>query len=283
MFILGFIKLHFPYIITIPKIFYFLLLAKFAFLYFPQDAYIIYFFNFWVAFFGMLSIFVGTLAGLVQKSFLRLIAYSSINNMGFVLLGFINISALSLTYVMIYLLNYFILTINVFSVYFSFRSLKDGNFLLHGVGDLALLVKAKFFVGVGLALTFFSNLGLPPLAGFFSKLLILLHLIDNQYFFVLFFVLVSSGIASFFYLRLVKAMFFKSISAFPFSAPFPYSLSFIFWITVFYNVTFIFFFDFIFDFFYGFSEEFLSYRSSFTSISPEDAEFLREVLLNKHD
>ena len=79
------------------------------------------------------------------------------------------------------------------------------------IKDLSGLYKTEPLIGGGLfGLTFFSMAGIPPLAGFIGKLLILNIVIDNNLFFLAIIAVVTSVISAFYYIRLVKSIFFDS-------------------------------------------------------------------------
>jgi len=70
--------------------------------------------------------------------------------------------------------------------------------------DLAIIAKTNPFIGICLAITFFSIAGVPPLAGFFSKYLIILETLGNHYILLAIIAILASSIAIFYYIRIIK-------------------------------------------------------------------------------
>ena len=155
---------------------------------------------------GILSILIGTFGALYQIKIKRLIAYSAISHMGFIIIGLSNFTLFNFISVFFYALVYIILNFVFFSILITLR--KYNYIELKNINDLSVLIKNNTVLGVFLALNLFSIAGIPPLMGFFSKLLIFFVTINNNMWFILLIILCISMVSVFYYLRLIKILFF---------------------------------------------------------------------------
>jgi NADH-quinone oxidoreductase subunit N len=117
---------------------------------------------------------VGSLGAINQTKFKRLIAYSAIGHMGFILIGISTGAFNGLFASIIYIIIYIITSINTFAFLLSFNSSYKFLSQLAGLSRLNPLLALTF------AFTLFSTAGIPPLAGFFSKYLVILSAINNN-------------------------------------------------------------------------------------------------------
>ena len=186
-----------------PKIVLFGLIFKLCF-------FVLYDYNsIWSFFFGVsgiCSIIIGSISAVYQKRIKRLFAYSTIAHAGFILLSFLSCSLPAVKALIFYLIFYSFMTISLFallinaSINFTFQPKYLIN--LSGVGS------KNYIFAITFVFIILSIAGVPPLAGFFTKFFILLSLIGSNYFFVSLIVIFFSSIACFYYIRLVKIMFF---------------------------------------------------------------------------
>jgi NADH-quinone oxidoreductase subunit N len=159
---------------------------------------------------SVLSIIVGSVSALFQKRLKRLFAYSTISHTGFILLGIACGSVDSASSLIFYILVYSTLTILVFSI-LIFAILTQVNFPAFLANWTSSGVRNYVFV-ISFTLVLFSLAGVPPLAGFFSKLQILLSLVAQQYYVIGLIIVIVSSISSFYYIRLIKTFFFVKTS-----------------------------------------------------------------------
>jgi len=152
------------------------------------------------------SMILGALAGLIQKNLYRLLAYSSIGNMGFVLLGFIAGGLNGVSATLVYLAIYLVTTAGIFALILSVRD--KNNVAATNLSDFAGLSKRSPAVSYALAIMLFSMAGIPPLAGFFAKLFVFKAIIINEYYILAIVGMLSSVVAAYYYLKLIKIMFF---------------------------------------------------------------------------
>lgn len=148
---------------------------------------------------------VGAFAGLLQDNVKRLLAYSSIGNMGFALVGLASMNATGIGSVLFYMVVYMIMTAGTFAIVLSMR--RNGK-SVEQISDLAGLSRTSPFLAYSLAIMMFSMSGIPPLAGFFSKLVVFKAAIGVGLFGLAVFGVLCSVVAAYYYLRIIKVMFF---------------------------------------------------------------------------
>lgn len=153
------------------------------------------------------SMIIGSLGALKQDDLKRLMAYSTINHIGFILMALVPGSEDGITAICIYLIFY--LTMNL-GVFLFILNMRRDQINVTKIKDLSGLYKTEPVIAGCLAIIFFSMAGIPPLAGFIGKLLVLNIVIDNNLFFLAIIAVVTSVIAAFYYIRLIKSMFFDS-------------------------------------------------------------------------
>ncbi|MBF5003511.1 NADH-quinone oxidoreductase subunit NuoN [Diaphorobacter caeni] len=176
------------------------------------------------------SLLIGNLAGLLQTNIKRMLAYSTISQMGFVLLGLmsgvihgnVDANAVENAYsaAMFYVVTYVLTTLAAFGVILLLA--RDG-FESEEISDLAgLNQRSPLYAGV-MAICLFSMAGIPPLVGFYAKLSVLQALISSgatSHIALAVFAVIMSLIGAFYYLRVVKVMYFdKPLTATSVSAP----------------------------------------------------------------
>ncbi|PZQ44071.1 MAG: NADH-quinone oxidoreductase subunit N, partial [Micavibrio aeruginosavorus] len=152
-----------------------------------------------------LSMAVGAFAALMQNNIKRILAYSSIGNMGFVLVGLAAGTAEGLASVLVYLAIYMVMTAGTFGIVMCMR--RNGH-ALEQISDLSGLSRTSPAMAYALALLMFSMSGIPPLAGFFSKLLVFQAAVGAGLYGLAVFGVLTSVVAAYYYLRIIKVMFF---------------------------------------------------------------------------
>lgn len=152
---------------------------------------------------AVLSIVYGAIGALNQTKVKRLLAYSGIGHMGFILFGVAIGSFESIQAGLIYMIIYVIMSICSFSILLSLNFTKDY------IIEVKELSRKNPVVGLTLAFTFLSTAGIPPLAGFLSKWLVLLSGVSSGYYVISLIVVVSSVIAGVYYVRVVQIIYFQ--------------------------------------------------------------------------
>tara|TARA_B100000287_G_scaffold432602_1_gene492295 strand:- start:465 stop:1892 length:1428 start_codon:yes stop_codon:yes gene_type:complete len=151
------------------------------------------------------SMVIGSLGAIMQSDIKRLMAYSTINHVGFMLMGLVPGSEDGITAISIYLILY--ITMNL-AVFLLILNMQRDQINVTNIKDLSGLYKSEPVMAGCLAIILFSMAGIPPLAGFIGKLLILNVVIDSNLFFLATIAVLTSVIAAFYYLRLIKSIFF---------------------------------------------------------------------------
>jgi len=151
------------------------------------------------------SMVIGSLGALRQTDLKRLMAYSTINHVGFMLMGLIPGSEDGITAICIYLIFYLSMNLGVF---LFILNMQRDNVNVTSIKDLSGLYKSQPIMATCLSVILFSMAGIPPLAGFIGKLIILNIVIDNNLFFLAIVAVLTSVISAFYYIRVIKSIFF---------------------------------------------------------------------------
>ena len=169
--------------------------------------------QFYIIVIALLSVFVGSFGGLRQRKLKTLLAYSSISHMGYALLAFTAGSRFGTEMLLFYLVIYMLSGLGVWFVIFATKLNKKrhtGKFSKE-LGDLSLLRKSNPAFALSLTLTMFSIAGIPPLAGFFAKMGVFLTVLHAQYYFVALLAILCSVVSTFYYIRIIKILFFENL------------------------------------------------------------------------
>jgi NADH-quinone oxidoreductase subunit N len=158
-----------------------------------------------VIFLSIASMVLASFAAIGQNSLKRLIAYSSIGHMGFALVGLSAGTANGVEGVTVYMAIYMVMTVGFFA---SLLALRSENGPVETISDLAGLGQTRPFVAAILAVIMFSLIGLPPLGGFFAKWQVFLAAIEAHLFGLAVIGMLASAVSAFYYLRVVKTMYF---------------------------------------------------------------------------
>ena len=172
---------------------------------------------------SLLSLIIGTVVGLTQFRIKRLLAYSTISHVGFILLALSINSIESIQAFLFYLMQYSISNLNAFiilisigfSLYFYVNDSKEYTELTDKNNSPIQLIsqmKGYFYINPVLALslsvTIFSFVGIPPLIGFFAKQMVLSAALDSGYVFLALVAILTSVISAVYYLNIIKQVFF---------------------------------------------------------------------------
>ena len=152
------------------------------------------------------SIFIGSIGIFINKNINRFLGNFCIVNFGYILLAVSLMSEIKVYNIFLYLIIYILLLFGIFSIFILLK--KDGEPIQH-LSDLSNLSSSQPFISLTLLVFLFSMSGIPPFAGFFSKWLILFSLIENNNFYILFSVMLSSSLVIFSCLKIVKIIYFE--------------------------------------------------------------------------
>jgi len=159
-----------------------------------------------IVFISLASMLLGSFAAIGQKNIKRLMAYSSIGHMGYALVGLAAGNQSGVSGVIIYMTVYMVMTLGTFACIIAMRR-KEGE-TVEGIDDLAGLSQTNPFMAVALTALMFSLAGIPPLAGFFGKYFVFLAAIEAKLYALAIIGILSSVVGAYYYLRVVKVMWF---------------------------------------------------------------------------
>ncbi len=162
-----------------------------------------------IIFVSIASMLVGAFVALVQTNIKRLMAYSSIGHVGYALVGLATGTQAGIEALLIYLAIYLTMTLGAFAAILSMRR-SDG--MVETVDDLAGLSETNLPMAVAIAIFMFSLAGIPLLAGFFGKWFIFLAAVEAGLVPLAIIGFLASVVACFYYLRIIKVMFFDEPS-----------------------------------------------------------------------
>ncbi len=168
---------------------------------------------------AVLSLMVGALAAIVQSNIKRLLAYSAISHVGFILIGLAAGNALGYQSVLIYLAIYIFMNLGTFALIMVL----DHSGIGENIDDYRGLAHKRPLLALIMALFMFSMAGIPPLAGFIGKLYIFMAAVKAGMIGLAITGVVFAAIGAFYYLRIVKVMYFEDpVSAFDMPVSLPY-------------------------------------------------------------
>ncbi|GGD52175.1 NADH-quinone oxidoreductase subunit NuoN [Erythrobacter arachoides] len=159
-----------------------------------------------VIFAALLSIVIGALGAIGQTNIKRLMAYSSINNVGFILIGLAAASVAGVSAMLVYLAIYVVMTIGSFVAVLLMRDAEGRQ--LEGISDLAGLSTTRPLVAWCLLALMFSLAGIPPLFGFWGKFVVFQAAVQADLVALAAIGIAASVIGAFYYIKIVKVMFF---------------------------------------------------------------------------
>lgn len=173
---------------------------------------------------SLFSLIIGSVLGLTQFRIKRLLAYSTISHVGFILLALSINTAESIQSYIFYILQYSISNLNAFiilvTIGFSFylymstdkdhkeKLLDQNNSPLQLISQIKGYFFINPFIAISLSITLFSFVGIPPVIGFFAKQMILSAALDSGYVFMSLVAILTSVIGAGYYLNLIKQIFF---------------------------------------------------------------------------
>lgn len=159
-----------------------------------------------IVFISIASMLLGSFAAIGQRNIKRLMAYSSIGHMGYALVGLAAGTETGVSGVITYMLIYLIMTLGTFACIMAMKQKEGGN--VENIDDLAGLSTTKPFMAVVLTALMFSLAGIPPLAGFFGKYFVFVAAIEAKLYALAIIGVLASVVGAFYYLRIVKVMWF---------------------------------------------------------------------------
>jgi NADH-quinone oxidoreductase subunit N len=159
-----------------------------------------------VIFASIASIIVGALGAIGQSNIKRLLAYSSINNVGFLLIGLAVATPEGASAMLVYMVIYVAMSVAGFVVVLLLRD-ADGE-PVEAISDLAGLSRTQPMLAWAMMAVMFSLAGIPPLFGFWAKFVVFRAAVDAGFVMLATLGMAASVIGAFYYLKIVKTMFF---------------------------------------------------------------------------
>ena len=158
-----------------------------------------------IIFLSIASMIFGAIAAIGQKNLKRLIAYSSIGHIGYALAGLSVGTNEGLQSSIVYISIYIVMNLGFFS---CLLMMKKNDLYFETIEDLSGLSKNHPILSLCFLIVLFSLAGIPPLAGFFAKFYIFKSVIEQSMYFLAIVGLLSTVIAAFYYLRIIKVIYF---------------------------------------------------------------------------
>lgn len=163
--------------------------------------------NYWIDLIIVLSVItlvLGNLVAIPQTNIKRLLAYSSISQAGYFLLGIIANSSLGIASILLYSLFYLFANMGAFGVVIAVSKATGSD----QIKDYAYLAKRSPFLAAVMLISLLSLAGIPPLAGFIGKFYLFLSIIEKGQIWLAFLSIGMSVISVYYYLKVVKVMYF---------------------------------------------------------------------------
>jgi len=154
---------------------------------------------------SVLSLAIGNIVAIAQTNIKRMLAYSTISHVGFILLGFIAINPEGYSAAMFYTITYAITAAAAFGIVIL---LSREGFEADNIDDFKGLNARHPWYAFMMLLVMFSMAGVPPTVGFYAKLLVLEAIIDQQLIWLAVTAVLFSVIGAFYYIRIIKVMYF---------------------------------------------------------------------------
>ena len=158
-------------------------------------------------FVGMLSIVIGSLFALTQENIKRLLAYSAISNIGFIILSLGLISTDGIHASLYYTVVYSLTALASFGIITHITSNSNG---IEKITDLAGLSKTHPYFAFLILITMLSSAGIPPLIGFHAKLMVIKALISSSYIILSIIVVIMTVVSAYYYLKVIKTIYFDN-------------------------------------------------------------------------
>lgn len=192
------------YVATIPKVAAFAMLVNLLFIGLPSLSVE------WtkvLLVLALISIFFGNIVALAQTNIKRLMGYSTISHIGFILLALTMVpQSMGLSTAIFYVIVYVLMSLSVFGVLII---LGKKGYEVESLDDISGLNRRNPWLSFLMMVTMFSMAGIPPFAGFFAKLFVIMGLVDNGSYVIACYALIMSVIAAYYYIRIIKVMYFN--------------------------------------------------------------------------
>jgi NADH-quinone oxidoreductase subunit N len=156
---------------------------------------------------AVLSLAIGNVTAIAQTNLKRMLAYSTIGHMGFLLLGILSGSAIGYGAGMFYVAVYVLMSLGTFGM---IMLLSRGGFEAENLDDFKGLNQRSPWYAFIMLLLMFSMAGIPPTVGFYAKLAVLQAVVEADYLWLAVVAVLFSLIGAYYYLRLIRLMYFEA-------------------------------------------------------------------------
>jgi len=161
---------------------------------------------------SLLSLIIGSIVGLAQTRIKRLLAYSTISHIGFILLALAINTEQSIDSLLFYIIQYSITNLNIFLIIIALGYIIKNSKIDFTIKDIKFIseLKGQFFLNpllsLSLSICLFSMAGIPPLIGFFSKQFVLYSAVQSGYYFISIVAILVSVVSASYYLKIIKVL-----------------------------------------------------------------------------
>ena len=163
---------------------------------------------------AILCLIIGSVQGLISYRIKRLLTYSSISHLGFMLLAIINSNCFRVSAFLFYMFQYWLSTVTSFGILIFLSRFHYKNYDLESTASFKGLLKLNPVITLALIINFFSLTGIPPLIGFFGKQMIFYTSLLNGYYLITTIAILTSVITAAYYLRIIKTAAFPELQLF---------------------------------------------------------------------
>ena len=166
---------------------------------------------------AVLSIIIGNVTAIAQTNLKRMLAYSTISHIGFVLFGLMSASINGFASAMFYIVSYVLMTLAGFGIILL---LSRKGFEADKLDDLKGLNQRSPWIAFLMLIVMFSMAGVPPTLGFYAKFTVLQAALQAGFLWLVVFAVLMAVIGAFYYLRVIKLMYFdEPLDHHPIQAP----------------------------------------------------------------
>lgn len=212
---------------------------------------------------GFMSLLLGALASVYQIKLKRLLAYSSISNVGYILMALSCAQIEAFMSSFLYFFVYIFTVAGLFSLILSLRYYNN-DLKLKNIFELMGVLNFNFLFALFFVLNLFSLLGLPPLSGFFAKFYLFFNAIGSEFFFFLYLSILASIFSTVIYLRMVRLVLFNKYNNVFFYRPLNSIFTVLISILISFNFFFFYYINELFKFIYAFVLNFLKVNMVFS-------------------
>ena len=153
---------------------------------------------------SILSMLIGSISALRQDNLKRLFAYSTIANIGYVMIGLVSATDKAIETAILYMLVYTISSLGVFSFIMLIRR-EDTQ--LANVSNISGIAKTNPIIAFSMVILLLSMAGIPPFAGFFTKLYVFTYAVEQGFIYLAIIAIIFSVVSAYYYLKIIKTMY----------------------------------------------------------------------------